>query len=81
MWFLANEAVEPQFIVRLTLSLTPMVLAPFELAPSGFLYIVYRGLVICGGDLLALALALALTLALTLGLPLHRLPRRGHLPR
>jgi len=52
VWFLANEAVEPQFIVRLTLSLTPMVLAPFELAPSGFLYIVYRGLVICGGDLL-----------------------------
>ena len=52
VWFLASEAVEVQFIVRLTLSLTAMVLAPFELAPSGFLYIVSKGLLICGGDLL-----------------------------
>ena len=52
VWFLNHEAIESQFIVRLTLSLSPMILAPFELAPSGFLYILQRGIAIVGGDLL-----------------------------
>ena len=52
VWFLQNEAVEDQFIVSLTMTLNPMVLAPFELAPFGFLYILYRGVVTIGGDLL-----------------------------
>jgi len=38
--------------VRLTMSLSPMILAPYELAPSGFLYILVRGFVIAGGDML-----------------------------
>ena len=50
IWFLANEKVEVQFIVRLTFGLMPMILSPFELAPSGFLYLLFRGLVIAGGD-------------------------------
>jgi len=52
IWFLSNDAVEAQFLVRLTLSLSPMVLSPFELAPRGFLYVLCRGFVIVGGDLL-----------------------------
>lgn len=50
VWFLKDA--EAEFIVRLTLSLSPMVLAPYELAPCGFLYILARGVVIIGGDLL-----------------------------
>ena len=49
VWFLAR--VESEFLVSLTLSLAPMVLAPYELAPAGFLYILSRGVVILGGDL------------------------------
>ena len=49
VWFLENA--EAEFVVRLTLQLTPMVLAPFELAPTGFLYILYRGVVIIDGEL------------------------------
>ena len=52
IWFLSNEAVEEQFLVRLTLCLSPMVLSPFELAPRGFLYVLCRGFIIVGGDLL-----------------------------
>uniref|UniRef100_A0A7S2MDU8 Cyclic nucleotide-binding domain-containing protein n=1 Tax=Haptolina brevifila TaxID=156173 RepID=A0A7S2MDU8_9EUKA len=52
VWFLSSENVEQEFVVCLTLGLTPMVLAPFELAPFGFLYILYRGVVINGGELL-----------------------------
>jgi hypothetical protein len=48
IWFLANA--EAEFVVRLTLLLGPMVLAPFELAPPGFLYVLYRGVVILGGE-------------------------------
>ena len=50
VWFLASEAVEAPFIVRLTFAFSPMILSPFELAPSGFLYLLSRGLVITGGD-------------------------------
>lgn len=50
VWFLAG--VEAEFVVRLTLSLSPMVLAPYELAPSGFLYILCRGIIILSGELL-----------------------------
>ena len=50
VWFLAG--VETEFVVRLTLSLSPMVLAPYELAPSGFLYILCRGVIILSGELL-----------------------------
>ena len=50
VWFLGG--VEAEFVVRLTLSLNPMVLAPYELAPSGFLYILFRGVMIIGGELL-----------------------------
>ena len=52
MWFLRKECVEEQFVICLTMSLSPMVLAPFELAPFGFLYILFRGVVINGGELL-----------------------------
>lgn len=31
VWFLQNEVIEPQFLVHLTLQLSPLVLAPFEL--------------------------------------------------
>ena len=50
VWFLQD--VEPEFVVRLTLGLSPLVLAPFELAPCGFLYILAQGVVLVGGDLL-----------------------------
>jgi hypothetical protein len=47
-----RSQVEPELLVRLTLALSPMVLAPFELAPAGFLYVLHRGLVIVAGELL-----------------------------
>ena len=50
VWCLQH--VEDEFLVALTMSLSPMVLAPYELAPCGFLYVLYRGIVILGGDLI-----------------------------
>ena len=52
VWFLANPVIESEFLVRLTLSLAPMVLSPGELAPSGFLYILSRGVAVLEGQLL-----------------------------
>ena len=46
VWFLADEAVEREFVVRLTLTLAPLVLAPFELCPHGYLYILHRGVAV-----------------------------------
>jgi hypothetical protein len=50
VWYLARA--EREFVVSLTISLSPMVLAPIELAPSGFLYILYRGVVLYNGRVL-----------------------------
>ena len=36
-------------VVRLTMTLAPMVLAPFELCPHGFLYILHRGVAVHRG--------------------------------
>ena len=44
VWFLAN--VEAELLVCLTQMLSPMVLAPYELAPSGFLYVLHRGVMV-----------------------------------
>ena len=52
VWFLASPVIESEFLVRLTLSLAPMVLSPGELAPSGFLYILSRGVAVLEGQLL-----------------------------
>ena len=52
VWFLANPVIESEFLVRLTLSLAPMVLSPGELAPSGFLYILSRGVAVLEGQIL-----------------------------
>ena len=52
VWFLASPVIESEFLVRLTLSLAPMVLSPGELAPSGFLYILSRGVAVLEGQIL-----------------------------
>ena len=52
VWFLANPVIESEFLVKLTLSLAPMVLSPGELAPSGFLYILSRGVAVLEGQIL-----------------------------
>ena len=52
VWFLANPVIESEFLVRLMLSLAPMVLSPGELAPSGFLYILSRGVAVLEGQIL-----------------------------
>ena len=51
VWFLNNDAVEKEFIVRLTLTLSPLVLAPFELCPHGYLYILHRGVAVYMGQI------------------------------
>ena len=47
VWFLKHA--EAELIVTLTLAFSPMVLAPFELAPPGFLYVLNAGVVVVDG--------------------------------
>ena len=46
------NGAEEGFIIQLALQLTAMVFAPGELAPTGFLYIVHRGVALYGGRVL-----------------------------
>ena len=46
------KGTEPEFLVQIALSLSPIVFAPGELATSGFLYIVHRGIALYGGRVL-----------------------------
>jgi hypothetical protein len=43
---------EPEFLVQISLCLSPLVFTPGELAVSGFLYIVHRGIALYGGRVL-----------------------------
>ena len=43
---------EPEFLVQIAMSLSPLVLTPGELAISGYLYIVHRGIALYGGRVL-----------------------------
>jgi hypothetical protein len=43
------KEVEPQFLVSLALGFEAVVYAPTEVAPSGYLYILYSGIALCGG--------------------------------
>ena len=53
IWFLTSPEIEEAFLVRLAMALSPMVLAPYELAPTRFLYILYRGVVVYRGNMLS----------------------------
>lgn len=46
-----NKA-EPEFLVQISLCLSPLVFTPGELAVSGYLYIVHRGIALYGGRVL-----------------------------
>jgi len=46
------QKAEPEFLVQISLSLTPLVFTPGELAINGFLYIVHRGIALYGGRVL-----------------------------
>lgn len=50
IWFLKDA--EKEFIIHLALALTPMIFAPSELAPLGYLFIVHKGLALYGPKLL-----------------------------
>ena len=50
VWFLRHA--EQAFIIQVALLLSPMVFAPGELAASGWLYIVHRGIALYGGKIL-----------------------------
>ena len=52
VWFLNHDHVAKQFVVRLQMVLSPLVLSPYELCPHGFLYILYRGVVVYRGAIL-----------------------------
>jgi len=47
VWFLRDA--QEQFMIELALSMTPLLFAPGEMVPPGNLYIVYRGIALCGG--------------------------------
>ena len=46
------HGAEPEFLVQISLSLSPLVFTPGELAINGFLYIVHRGIALFGGRVL-----------------------------
>ena len=46
------QGAEPEFLVQIALSLSPLVFTPGELAINGFLYIVHRGIALYGGRVL-----------------------------
>jgi len=50
VWFLAQA--EDSFMVQLSLHLTAAVFAPAELCPSGYMYIIHRGIALYGGKVL-----------------------------
>ena len=50
VWFL--KEAEDSFMVQLSLHLTAAVFAPAELCPSGYMYIVHRGIALYGGTVL-----------------------------
>ena len=50
VWFLVSA--EEDFVVQIALHLSAMVFAPGEVAGSGFLYIIHRGLALYGGQVL-----------------------------
>ena len=50
VWFLAGA--EHAFVVQVSLQLAPMVFSPGELIPTGFMYIVHRGIALYGGKVL-----------------------------
>ena len=52
VWFLNHKDVSQPFVVRLAISLSPMILAPFEIAPHGYLYLLHRGVVVHTGRVL-----------------------------
>jgi len=52
VWFLNHEDVSQPFVVRLAIALSPMILAPFEIAPHGYLYLLHRGVVVHTGRVL-----------------------------
>ena len=46
------DDAEPEFLVQISLSLTPLVFTPGELAVHGYLYIIHRGMALYGGRVL-----------------------------
>ena len=46
------DGAEEGFIIQLAIQLTAMVFAPGELAPTGYLYVVHRGIALYGGRVL-----------------------------
>ena len=52
VWFF--ESAERPFMVEVALSLMPMVFSPGEIATSGYLYVVHRGIALYGGKVLTM---------------------------
>jgi len=51
VWFLSNACED--FLVALALALRPLLFCPAEAIPPGLLYIVHRGIALCGGKMKA----------------------------